>query len=40
MSKVIVHIDLNAFFVRAEEIKNPDLENKAVAIGQIGRAHV
>ena len=29
MSKVIVHIDLNAFFVRAEEIKNPSLENKA-----------
>ena len=40
MSKVIVHIDLNAFFVRAEEIKNPALENKAVAIGHLGRGGV
>lgn len=40
MSKVIVHIDLNAFFVRVEEIKNPALENKAVAIGHLGRAGV
>lgn len=36
-SRVIVHIDLNAFFVRCEEIKNPSLENKAVAIGHSGR---
>ena len=28
MSKIIVHIDLNAFFARAEEIKDPTLENK------------
>ena len=40
MAKVIVHIDLNAFFVRAEEIRNPSLENKAVAIGHVGRAGV
>lgn len=40
MAKVIVHIDLNAFFVRAEEIKNPSLEGKAVAIGHNGRAGV
>ena len=40
MSKVIVHIDLNAFFVRAEEIKNPSLEGKPVAIGHNGRAGV
>ena len=40
MAKVIVHIDLNAFFVRAEEIRNPDLENKAVAIGHLGRGGV
>ena len=40
MSKVIVHIDLNAFFVRAEEIKNPELEGKAVAIGHNGRGGV
>ena len=40
MAKVIVHIDLNAFFVRAEEIKNPALEGKAVAIGHNGRAGI
>ena len=40
MAKVIVHIDLNAFFVRAEEIKNPDIEGKPVAIGHNGRAGV
>ena len=40
MAKVIVHIDLNAFFARAEEIRNPSLENKPVAIGHVGRAGV
>lgn len=40
MAKVIVHIDLNAFFVRAEEIRNPALENKPVAIGHLGRGGV
>ena len=40
MARVIVHIDLNAFFVRAEEIRNPALENKPVAIGHLGRAGV
>ena len=40
MSKVIVHIDLNAFFVRAEEIKEPSLEGKAVAIGKEGRGGI
>ena len=40
MSKVIVHIDLNAFFVRAEEIKEPSLEGKPVAIGREGRAGI
>ena len=40
MAKVIVHIDLNAFFVRAEEIRNPSLEGKAVAIGHLGRGGV
>ena len=40
MSKVIVHIDLNAFFVRCEEIKDPSLENKAVAIGHEGRGGI
>ena len=40
MAKVIVHIDLNAFFVRAEEIRNPSLEGKAVAIGHLGRGGI
>ena len=40
MSKVIVHIDLNAFFARAEEIKDPTLENKPVAIGHDGRSGI
>ena len=40
MSKVIVHIDLNAFFVRCEEIKDPSLINKAVAVGHDGRAGI
>ena len=40
MSRVIVHIDLNAFFARCEEIKNPSLENKPVAIGREGRGGI
>jgi DNA polymerase-4 len=40
MRKIILHIDLNAFFVRCEEIKNPQLEGKAVAIGGEGRAGI
>ncbi len=40
MARVIVHIDLNAFFVRCEEIRDPTLENKAVAIGHVGRAGI
>ena len=40
MSKIIVHIDLNAFFVRCEEIRDPSLEGKCVAIGHEGRAGI
>lgn len=40
MSKIILHIDLNAFFVRCEEIKNPALENKPVVIGHKGRGGI
>ena len=40
MSKVILHIDLNAFFVRCEELKNPSLENKPVVIGHMGRGGI
>ena len=37
MANVIVHIDLNQFFVRCEEIKNPTLIGKPVAVGGDGR---
>ena len=40
MGKVIVHIDLNAFFARCEEIRDPSLENKPVAIGHDGRGGI
>ncbi|MCR5505476.1 MAG: DNA polymerase IV [Bacilli bacterium] len=40
MAKVIVHIDMNAFFARCEEIKDPSLEGKPVAIGKEGRGGV
>ena len=40
MSKIILHIDLNAFFVRCEEIKNPSLVGKAVIIGHEGRSGI
>lgn len=33
MARVIVHIDLNAFFASVEEIKNPSLKNKPIAVG-------
>ena len=39
-SKVIVHIDLNAFFARCEEIKDLTLEGKPVAIGHEGRGGI
>ncbi len=40
MSKIILHIDLNAFFVRCEEIKDPSLEGKPVIIGRNGRGGI
>lgn len=40
MSKIIVHIDLNTFFVRCEEIRNPFLVGKCVAIGHEGRCGI
>ena len=40
MSKIIVHIDLNAFFVRCEEIRDPSLEGKPVAVGHDGRGGI
>ena len=40
MAKVIVHIDMNAFFAHCEEIKDPSLEGKPVAIGKEGRGGI
>ncbi|MBR3891723.1 MAG: DNA polymerase IV [Bacilli bacterium] len=40
MGRVIVHIDLNAFFASVEEIKNPLLKNKPIAVGGKGRRGV
>ena len=35
MARVLFHIDLNSFFASAEEIKNPDLKGKPVAVGSL-----
>lgn len=40
MAKIILHIDLNAFFVRCEELKDPKLINKPVIVGSSGRAGI
>ncbi len=37
MSKVIVHIDLNAFFATCEQLVDPTLLNKPMAVGGLGR---
>ncbi len=40
MSKIILHIDLNAFFVRCEELLDQSLEGKPVIIGHSGRGGI
>lgn len=40
MAKIILHIDLNAFFVRCEELEDPSLKGKPVIIGHSGRGGV
>ena len=40
MSKIILHIDLNTFFVRCEELVNPSLEGQPVIIGHSGRGGI
>lgn len=40
MAKVILHIDLNAFFVRCEELKDPSIIGKPVIIGHVGRCGI
>ena len=37
MSRIILHVDLNKFFVRCEELKNPYLIGKPVVVGGDGR---
>ena len=36
VARVIVHVDLNAFFASVEEVKNPTLKNKPIAVGGKG----
>jgi DNA polymerase-4 len=40
MSKIIMHIDLNAFFATAEELRDPSLVGKPLIVGQSGRRGV
>lgn len=40
MSKIIMHIDLNAFFATAEEIRDPSLVGKPVIVGGHGSRSV
>lgn len=40
MDKIIVHIDLNTFFVQCEILQNPSLKGKEVAVGYDGRRGV
>ena len=40
MARVIFHVDLNAFFASAEEIKNPDLIGKPIAVGSLSKRGV
>ena len=37
MSKIIMHIDLNCFFARAQVIKEPELEGKPLIIAGTSR---
>lgn len=36
MSKIIMHVDLNAFFATAEELRHPELVDKPIIVGGTG----
>ena len=40
MAKIIVHIDLNAFFATCEELRDPSLSSKPLIIGHAGRSGI
>ena len=40
MTRVILHIDLNQFFVTCARILDPSLNNKVLAIGSDGRSGI
>lgn len=40
MARVLFHIDLNAFFASCEELKNPDLKGKPMAVGSLSKRGV
>ena len=40
MARVLFHVDLNAFFASCEELKDPSLKNKPVAVGSLSKRGV
>ena len=40
MARVIFHIDINAFFASAEELKNPEYKGKPLAVGSTSKRSV
>ena len=40
MSRVIMHIDLNAFFATAEVLRDPSLKGKPLIVGHVGRSGI
>lgn len=40
MARVLFHIDLNAFYASCEEVKNPSLRGKPIAVGSLSKRGV
>ena len=40
MARIIMHIDLNAFFAACEELRDPSIKGRVVAIGSRGRSGI